>query len=89
MIVEVCAIRDRLTGFGSPQFEYSVDSAKRNFSDAVKKDSQFGEHIHDFSLYRLGSFDTDNGLCLIPDVPELICTAFDVTGGVVNDSGTE
>lgn len=81
MIVEVVSIRDRLTGYSWPQFEYNVDVAKRNFADAVRKNEHFGEHIHDFSLYRLASFDTDNGIVLVPDFPELICTAFDVTGG--------
>lgn len=81
MIVEVVSIRDRLNGFGPLQLENNVESAKRNFSDAIEESKIYGKHIEDFSLYRLCSFDTDDGIVRVPDCPELICTAFDLTGG--------
>lgn len=83
MIVEVVSIRDRLNGFGPLMLENNVESAKRNFADAIEESKVYGKHIEDFSLYRLCSFDTDHGITvdLVPDSPELICTAFDLTGG--------
>ena len=81
MICQIVAIRDRLTGFAHPNLEYSLQSAQRSFADAIRENSKFGEHISDFSLYRLGTFDTDDGIVDVPDVPELICSGYDIVGG--------
>lgn len=74
MIYEVVAVKDNLTGFSAPQLEINIDSAKRRFRDAVEETKHMSKHIADFSLYRLGSFDVEKGLMLVPDYPEFICS---------------
>lgn len=80
MKCEVVSVRDKLSGFAEPVLEINIDTAKRRFSDAIKDTKIYGRHVEDFSLYRLGSFDSDLGFVFVPDSPELICTAFDLVG---------
>lgn len=64
MILSVYAMRDVHTGFLTPTFELNDQVALRNFVHAVTNagvDSVLSSHFGDFSLYRLGTFDTDSG----------------------------
>lgn len=75
----VVAIRDDKTGFFSPQCEPNEASAVRNFEHAVtsRPDSLFFTHPADYSLFRVGAFDSETGViesCL----PEPIVTAAQV-----------
>lgn len=77
MIYGVFSIRDLKTGFLSVTVDVSDASAKRGFEHATRKpDSLFFTHPSDYSLYRVGSFDTDTGVLTSID-PDLICHATD------------
>lgn len=61
----VCAVRDRAANtFGTPFYSVAVQSALRNFQDAINN-SQDGNvmnhHPEDFDLYHLGYFHDSNG----------------------------
>lgn len=69
MIYGVFAIRDLKTGFLSPTLDQNGDSAIRNFEHAIMRaDSLFFTHPSDYSLHRIGDFDTDTGL-ITPVIP--------------------
>lgn len=63
MIYGMYAIRDLKTGFLNISLEQNDNSAIRNFEHAcMNSDSLFYTHGSDYSLYRIGTFDTDTGL---------------------------
>lgn len=58
----IYVIRDQRTSFLTPTVDLNDASAMRNFEHAVQdKNSLFFSHIEDYSLYRIGTYDTDNG----------------------------
>nr|CAI9751550.1 DNA binding protein [Microvirus sp.] len=69
----VVAIRDRLTGFGSPILASSPEMGTRDFLDACENLPP--RRKADLSFYQLGTFDTDSGLILPNGVPVYICSA--------------
>lgn len=85
MICEIVSVHDSLSGFGSPMLEPNVETAKRNFVDAINSSYTMGRHLHDFALYRLASFDTEYGIINAFDHPILIVSAFDALGGDKHD----
>lgn len=61
MIFGVYAIRDAKTGFLSPTIDSSDAVAVRNFNSAImRSDGLMLTHCDDFSLYHIGSYDTDS-----------------------------
>lgn len=69
MIYGIYAVRDVKTGFLSPTLDVNGDSAIRNFEHALMRaDSLFFTHPSDYSLYRIGDYDTETGL-ITPAVP--------------------
>lgn len=67
MIYNVYAIRDIKTGFMTPTFDVNDQTAIRNFSHAVvNSDTVLFSYAKDFSLYRLGTYDSDTG-SLVPE----------------------
>lgn len=84
MIFGVYSIRDALTGFMAPVCELSDAVAARNFSASVS-DSRPGQLMNfrpsDFSLYRVGDFDSESGSLVTYPVPTLILTAESAVGG--------
>lgn len=56
------ALKDELTGFQAPTIEVSAETAIRNFTAAVNSIKAFQENPQDYSLYRIGYFDTDTGI---------------------------
>lgn len=77
MKCNVYSIRDVHTGFLNPTFEVSDAVAKRNFAHAVLAvpDSLFTSHPDDYSLYRIGEFDTDSGSIVGFAPPALVVDA--------------
>lgn len=62
MKVGLYSIRDVRTGFLNITTEMNDQSAIRNFDHASRDErSLFYSHGADYSLYKLGSFDTDTG----------------------------
>lgn len=82
MIYPIYSINDALIGFQSPTIMNNDAFAMRSFKesfDGVK-------NPQDYSLWKIGSFDTDTGE-LISCVPEIVCRANDFVKG--DSDGTE
>lgn len=62
MTLGVYSIRDAKVGFLNPTFEISDDVAMRNFAHAVThSDSILKSSSKDFSLWKIGLFDSNSG----------------------------
>ena len=62
MIYEVFSIKDLKTGYLPPTFDINELSAMRNFEHACyNPDSLFYTHGSDYQLWKIGTFNTDNG----------------------------
>lgn len=73
----VFAIRDAVIGYLTPTVEQSDAAAIRNFAHAaMAPDSLMRSHANDFSLYRIGSYDTESG-ALFACAPEFLACAAD------------
>lgn len=78
MIYSIYSIRDLKTGFLQPTLDINDASAIRNFEHAVlhHEDSLFFSHPEDYSLFYLGSFDSETGEILAQDVDRTeLCSA--------------
>lgn len=59
----IYSINDAVTGFINISIDVNDSSAKRNFGHACKNpDSLFFSHSSDYSLYKVGVFDTETGI---------------------------
>lgn len=77
MIYGVYSIRDLKTGYLSITLEQNDASAIRNFEHACSRsDSLLYSHGSDYSLYKLGTFDTDTGT-VVPCEKENLRDGFD------------
>lgn len=57
------AIRDVKTGFMTPTIENSDEAAARNFTHSVvNSDTILYSFAQDFSLYKIGTYDSDSAL---------------------------
>lgn len=81
MKLPVYAIRDVRSTFTGLTVDTNDATAVRNFAHAVMQvGSIMNSHPQDFSLYRLGEFDTDTGV-LIPLSPiQLVMDGVSVEG---------
>ncbi|UPW41952.1 nonstructural protein [Dipodfec virus RodF1_59] len=62
MILGVYSMRDALSGFLQPTFEVNDQVAYRNFEHAIMTTpSIISSHCHDFTLYQIGTFDSETG----------------------------
>ena len=73
MIYNIYAMRDELTGFLPPTYDINDAAAMRNFRVAILRSS---DSIHympsDYSLYRLGLYDSDTGRLIVDEVPTFL-----------------
>jgi hypothetical protein len=68
----VYSIRDARTGFLPPTVDQNDSSAMRNFAHAcMQKESLLFSHIEDYSLCKIGEFDTETGT-ISAQLPEVI-----------------
>lgn len=74
MIYPIYSIRDKLIDFQGISLNANDASAMRSFRE-VFMDVKFPE---DYSLYKLGTFDTTTGIVTAFKEPELICTGMDI-----------
>lgn len=73
----IFSIRDSKVGFMSPTVDVNAPSAVRNFEHAASQASSlFSSHPADYSLYKIGDFDSDSGE-ISPCIPEHIVDAAD------------
>lgn len=74
----VYSIRDELTGFMTPVIEQSDAVAMRNFQmaiDSQRRDSSvMAFRPSEFTLYCLGSFDSQSGVISPATPPSLVCS---------------
>lgn len=76
MIYGVYAIKDAKTSFMPCNVDYNDASAIRNFEHAVMApDSLMRSHPADYTLYRLGSYNTETGLIVSEADPQQIADA--------------
>lgn len=85
MIFGIYAIRDVHTGFLAPTVDANDNVAKRNFAHAVsREESLFYTHPSDYSLYKIGTYDSDTALIDPINPPKIVMQATDVpTGGAI------
>ncbi len=73
MKLSIYAMRDQRTGYLQPTFEQNDASAVRNFEHALMNtDSLINSHTEDFSVYRLGEYDTCTGVIKPEKSPVLV-----------------
>lgn len=73
MILGVYSLRDSLSGFLQPTFETNDQVAYRNFEHAVLEGgSLLSSHAADYTLLKIGTFDSESGQLLPLDPPESI-----------------
>lgn len=73
MFYSVYAVKDEVIGFNAPALQVNDAAAMRSFAEVFKD-------VHsptDYSLWCLGSFDTDTGYIDSFDMPKLVCRATD------------
>ncbi|AXH74686.1 MAG: nonstructural protein [Microviridae sp.] len=79
MIYGVYAIKDAKTSFMPCNVDYNDASAIRNFEHAVMApDSLMRSHPADYTLYRLGSYNTESGIIVSEADPQQIADAASV-----------
>lgn len=78
MVYNVYTMRDIKTGFMTPTVDVNDDAASRAFAHAVaNSEGILYTFAKDFSLYRIGSFNSDTG-CISPDpLPTLVLDGID------------
>lgn len=81
MIISLYSINDALNGFMSPTLQNNDAAAMRSFAEVFKDVYSPA----DYSLFKIGSFDTDTGE-IIPDVPTIVCRATDFVKGDKSDA---
>lgn len=76
MKLSIYAIRDVHTGFLTPTVDQNDNSAMRNFAHAMKNpQSLFNSHPEDFTLFKIGSFDTESGE-IVSQLPETVIDGY-------------
>nr|CAI9750268.1 DNA binding protein [Microvirus sp.] len=79
MIYGVYAIKDAKTSFMPCNVDFNDASAIRNFEHAVLvPDSLMRSHAADYTLYRLGSYNTETGIIVSEADPQQIADAASV-----------
>lgn len=76
MIYNVYSVRDDLVGFTQVLLEQSDQVAVRNFSSSVlTATSLYTTHPDDFTLCRVGQFDSETGVLNPLSAPESLISA--------------
>lgn len=71
MVIPVYCIRDVKVGYAAPYVHTNNESAQRDFSYKLHNNEVLGFSPSDYSLYRIGTFDSESGR-LTPEDPEFI-----------------
>lgn len=75
MVIGLFSMKDNLNGFMNCFPEQNSDMAKRGFLHGLanaQPDSLFYSNPQDYSLFRVGDFDTDSGQIIAYPTPEFI-----------------
>lgn len=80
MIYPVYSVRDDKAGFGQPQVSLNEPTMIRSFAHQINQPGSILEFASsDYSLYEIGSFDTDSGE-FKPVLPRFIISGTNVYG---------
>lgn len=72
MVLGIYVMRDQRTSFMTPSFDMTDQAAIRNFEAAMQRvDSLLHSHPQDFSLYKIGEYDTLTAM-ISADTPQLL-----------------
>ena len=70
------SLRDACTGFLNISLDNNNQTATRNFAHAAKNtDSLFFTNPSDYTLYKLGEFESDTGSITLLEIPERVVCA--------------
>lgn len=72
MKLELYAIKDELSEFGIPEPYMDQPTAKRAFRLRVKQNQMMADNPQDYSIWKIGEFDTKEGKLTEMPFPELI-----------------
>lgn len=76
----VYAVRDIKAGFGAPEVSLNEGTMVRTFSQRINQEgSVLAFAPKDYSLFRIGDYDTDSGK-FDPVLPEFVIEGVDVYG---------
>ena len=67
------SIRDNAVAFGIPFFDMSEQSAIRGFNYQINGDGVISSFPEDYSLYKIGEFDSDTGSFNSIE-PKIVCS---------------
>lgn len=82
MKYNVYSVLDSCSGYGVPIIQDNDAVAMRSFENGCfDRNSVWFTHCADFSLMRVGSFDTSTGL-LVAEDPVRLVTAFDIVNSM-------
>lgn len=80
MVFTLYTVKDECVGFGAVIMQDNDSVAMRAFAhECGKADSYWHTHPADFSLWKIGQFDTVTGM-LLDDQPTIVCRASDFVG---------
>lgn len=83
MILGIYSMFDSKTGFQPVTVSRNNDSAVREFAHAVKSTrSLMNTFAADFSLFKVGEFDTESGRLIGFDAPESLVNGASFVGGI-------
>ena len=87
MILKIYSVYDKgIEGYMRPWFAQADGQALRLFIDEVDGDSPMAKHPEDYSLFRIGSFDDENGTITCDEV-KCLARAHEVQTKKVNGDG--
>ncbi|UPW41040.1 nonstructural protein [Sigmofec virus UA08Rod_5692] len=90
MILGVYSLRDALSGFLSPTFESNDQVAYRNFEHVVLEGgSLLSSHAADYTLMKIGTFDSETGQLVSLDPPETIVNGNSILLRVISNSRSD
>ena len=81
MIYGVYSVRDALNGFGQPMLDTNDQTAVRNFKVGISQNVGMQAALKDYDLYKIGSFNTEDGALIRLSPVELIESAVTAFGG--------
>lgn len=74
----VMSLKDALKGYQGMSLVENEPVAIREFTNAVNSNEIMKKNLPDYSLYKLGTFDTETGVLDNTDCPKLLVSASDV-----------
>lgn len=81
MVYSLYSVQDVCVGFGAVIMQPNDAAAMRAFAhECENTESYWHSHPADYSLWRVGSFDTVTGTVL-DDTPTIVCRATDFVAG--------